>query len=152
MMDKLKKLMEQKKGRTEMSPMHKDAKMSMLKALHGEMSGMIKDELQKPGMKKVEVQSSDAEGLAHGLDKAKELLGAADEGSNSDQLGQDEEGEHAVDAGSRDMWDVSPEMEEEAEEGDSEEPEHEGEMSHDDSLSAEEEEMLAKLLAKKGKK
>lgn len=144
-MAKLDKLMEKKDGK-EMSPMYKDAKMSMLKALRDEMSGMMKDDLQGHGMKKVEVASNSPEGLAHGLDKAKELLGAADESSNEDQLGQDEEDEHSV--GPNDMWGVSPEMEESAEEGDSMESEHEGEMDHESALSPEEEAQMRALIAR----
>lgn len=143
-MAKLDKLME-KKGSKEMSPMYKNAKMSMLKALRDEMSGMMRDDLQGQGMKKVEVQASDKAGLEQGLDKAKELLGAADHSANEDELGQDEEGEHAVDSNS--MWGVSPEMEEEAEEGDSMEPEHEGEMDHE-ALSSEEEAQMRALIAR----
>lgn len=140
----LKKLIEMKKGGPAMDPKQKEAKMSMLQALKAEMSGMMKEDLQHPGMKKVEIAADDKEGLAHGLDKAKEMI---DHDSNSDQLGQDEADEHDVEQ--EGMFGVSPEMEEHAEHGDSEEPEHEGEMH--DGLSTEEEALLAKLLAKKGK-
>jgi hypothetical protein len=147
--DKMKKLMEKKKDGKEIDPMHKEAKMSMLKELRDQMSGMMKDDLQNHGasMKKVEVAAPDAAGLAHGLDKAKELIGAADHASNDDQLGQDEADEHNVD--SPDMYDVDPAMEESAEEGDSEEPEHEGEM--DEKLSPEEEAHMHKLMARHSK-
>jgi uncharacterized membrane protein len=121
-------MLEKKKDGKEIDPMHKKAKMSMLKALRDEMSGMMSDDLHGHKMKKVEVASNDSKGLEEGLDKAKQLIHSADHDSNSDQLGQDEKDEHGVK--SPDMWDVSPEMEEDAEEGDSEEPEHEGEMPY----------------------
>lgn len=144
-MAKLEKLMEQKKNGKELDPEYKRAKMSMLDALRSEMAGMMRDDLSNHSMKKVQVASDSKEGLASGLDKAKEML-SADHGSNEDQLGQDEADEHGIE--SDDMYDVSPEMEESAEEGDSMEPEHEGEM--DQKLSPEEELLLKKLLAKKG--
>lgn len=146
----LKKLMESKKG-APMDPMKKDAKMSMLQALRGEMSGMMKEDLQKPGLKKVTVASDKPEGLAKGLDTAKELIsGAADEDSNSDQLGQDEADEH--DVKQTGMFGVDPEMEEEAEEGDMEPgEEHEGEEHSEGGLSPEEQKMLELLMKKAGK-
>lgn len=129
MQDGLKKLMEAKKGQP-LDPRKKDAKMSMLKALKDEMSGMMKEDLQKPGLKKVEVAASDKSGLVHGLDKAKDLLDAD---------------EQLADAGEHEMYDVSPEMEEEAEEGDSMEPE----MHAEGGLSPEEEQLLQLLLKKR---
>lgn len=158
---KMEKLMEKKKDSgKELDPMYKDSKMSMLKALHKEMSDMMAGGLKDhQGMKKVEVASDSPEGLKHGLDKAKDLLEgsdeeeageSADEESNEDQLGQDEADEHDVHGDDR--FGVDPEMEEAAEHGDSEEPEHEGEMD-EEHLSDEDiahlEDMLAKAKMKR---
>lgn len=143
-MKNLDKLMDKKKGDKEIDPMHKAAKMSMLKSLRDDMVDMMKGDLENPShMKKVEVASSDKEGLEAGLDKAKEML--ADHNANSDELGQDEEDEHDVKTAG--PFGVSPDMEESAEEGDSESPEHEGEMDYS-RLSPEEETLMKKLLAK----
>lgn len=153
-MDKLKKLMDKKNDGKEIDPEYKNAKMSMLKALRDEMSGMMKDDLTKPGMKKVEVASDSPEGLSHGLDKAKEMMSPdeddADEDSNSDQLGQDEADEHDVHGDDR--FGVDSGMEEHAEEGDSNEPEHEGEddMHLSDDDIAHLEAMLTEAKMKKG--
>ncbi len=62
----------------EIDPIYKDSKMSMLKALRSNMSGMMKDDLSNPGMKKVEVEASDKSGLAEGLDTAQDLVGASE--------------------------------------------------------------------------
>lgn len=126
----LKKLMEMKKGGPAMDPRQKEAKMAMLQALKAEMSGMMKEDLQHPGMKKVSVASDDASGLSEGLDKAKEMIDSVDHNSDGSDVEQE------------DMFDSSPEMEESSEEGDF--MQHEG-------LSPEEELLLSKLLAKKGK-
>jgi hypothetical protein len=142
-MDKLMKLIAKKKQEgKEMDPMEKEAKMSNLKALRDEMSGMMKEDLMHPAHK-VEVAASDEQGLEKGLDKAKQVL--ADHMANGDELGQDEADEHNVD----DKADhgVDEAMEESAEEGDMQHPEHEGEM-HGAQLSPEETALLQKLLAK----
>ena len=125
-MAKMEKMVEKK----ELDPTYKSAKMSTLKELRDAMVGMMKDDLQKPGMKKVSVASNDEEGLISGLDKAKDIVDS-------------EDGEHMDDHGLSDMFGVSPEMEESAEEGDSMEPEHEG------GLSPEEEQLLQLLLKKR---
>lgn len=126
-MAKLEKLMEKKKDGKELDPAYKDAKMSMLKALRDEMAGMMRDDLKGHSMKKVQVASDSAEGLEHGLDKAKDLISGSDEMAPEGEIESD------------DMFDVSPEMEESAE--------HEA-MEAEAGLSPEEEEILARLLAK----
>lgn len=151
-MKNMEKLMEKKKSDGPMDPKYKDAKMSMLKALRDEMSGMMAGDLKSDGMKKVSVASDSKEGLESGLEKAHEMLGADDHDSNSDQLGQDEADEHDVQTHNNEFG-VTPEMEEHAEEGDSVEPEHEGEMEHElsDEDAAHLEAILAEHKAKKGK-
>lgn len=145
-MAKLEKLMEKKKDGKEMDPMYKDAKMSMLKALRDEMSGMMKDDLQGHSMKKVSVAAPDKAGLEHGLDKAKEMLGAADHGSEQDEPAEEAHEAHEG-IGSPDMYDADSDMEEAAEEGDSAGADHDY-ASHV-GLDPEEEAHLARLLAKK---
>lgn len=77
------KMME-KKGSKPLDPMYKDAKMSMLHELRNAMSGAMKSDLENAkGMKKVEVASDSPEGLASGLDKAKDMVSGA-EGENSE--------------------------------------------------------------------
>jgi hypothetical protein len=73
-MEMLKKIMEQKTAKP-LDPLHKEAKMSMLKELRDSMSGIMKDDLSNAkGMKKVEVAGSSDEAVAEGLDKAKEMV------------------------------------------------------------------------------
>lgn len=83
-MKKLDKLMEKKSDGKELDPTYKSAKMSTLKALRDEMVGMMKDDLH-PGMKKVEVAANDKAGLAHGLDKAKDIISGGE-----DTVGEDD--------------------------------------------------------------
>lgn len=74
-MSMLEKLIAKKKldgGAEPMDPIYKDSKMSMLKELRNNMSGMMKDDLSP--VKKVEVSANDEDALATGLDKAKELV------------------------------------------------------------------------------
>lgn len=83
-MERLMKLIEKRKSEgKEMDPMVKDSKMSMLKALRDEMSGLMKNDLSAPH--KVEVAANDEEGLKLGLDKAKEVLGE-DEDSEEPEI------------------------------------------------------------------
>jgi hypothetical protein len=72
-MDALRKLMASKQKEKGMSPMEKDAKMSVLNDLHKMASDAMADHMNG-SMKKVTVASPDEEGLEHGLDKAKDLL------------------------------------------------------------------------------
>lgn len=73
-MDKFNKLMEKKKaeGKT-LSPIAKDAKMGVLKDLHKMASDSMANKLNN--FKKVTVAAPDQEGLEHGLDKAKQIVG-----------------------------------------------------------------------------
>lgn len=145
-MAKLDKLMEKKHDGKEIDPVHKAAKMSMLKALRDEMSGMMKDDLHGHAMKKVSVASDSPEGLAHGLDKAKEMIGAADHGSEQDSPMEEASEEHEG-IGSPDMYDVDGDMEDAAEEGHSEGAHADG-AAHDVGLSPEEEAHMHKLIAR----
>lgn len=73
-MDALRKLLMKKQEEGKMlSPIEKDAKMSVLKSLHKDMSDSMAGKLG--GLKKVTVAADSQDDLAHGLDKAKELLG-----------------------------------------------------------------------------
>lgn len=77
-MEKFSKLLEQKaKSQKPMSGPEKDAK---LKAVH-KMRKMAADEMASPlkSLKKVTVASDKPEGLAAGLDKAKEMVGGHDD-------------------------------------------------------------------------
>lgn len=74
-MDKMAKLLEKKKkDGQEMDPLYKKSKMSVLESLRDQMSGMMKGDLEGAKLKKVEVAAPDSEGLAAGLDKAKDLV------------------------------------------------------------------------------
>ena len=86
-----------KKDGKELDPMYKDSKMSMLKALREEMSGLMKGDLQKGGMSKVEVSAENPEDLGEGLETAQDIVESPmstdpvveDEGSDG-QLSEDE--------------------------------------------------------------
>lgn len=71
MMDKFDKLLE-KKGK-KLRPLEQKAKSDVLSHLQDEASAGLGDKLS--GIKKVSVAAPSKEGLAEGLDKAKELLG-----------------------------------------------------------------------------
>lgn len=79
-----------KKGK-EMDPVHKQAKMSVVKDLQKSAEEMMGEGLK--GLKKVTVASDSKEGLAHGLDKAKHILGAQEKGApdDADMEGLEEE-------------------------------------------------------------
>lgn len=89
-MGKFDNLMEKKKDGPAIDENHKAAKMSMLKALRDEMSGMMAGDL-KPGMKKVEVAGDSPDALSAGLDKAKDMLGGEGDESNEDTSGGNDE-------------------------------------------------------------
>ena len=73
-MEKFNKLMEKKKSQgKEISPMARDAKMGVLKDLHKMASDSMNSKIN--GLKKVTVAAPDQEGLEHGLDKAKQIVG-----------------------------------------------------------------------------
>src|SRR4051812_32853515 len=74
MNDMFKKLMLKKKSDEPMDEDYKNAKMTMLEALKGHMGKMMGDDLKNGAVKKVSVIADDKEGLASGLDKAKELV------------------------------------------------------------------------------
>lgn len=61
-----------------MSDHEKHAKMGVLHHLKQVAEDMMKDHMDGGGMKKVSVMSDSPEGLAEGLDKAKDLVGHAD--------------------------------------------------------------------------
>ena len=72
MINKLMALIAKKKQQDgDMSPIHAQAKHHVLKDLMSEMHGMDGDKVK--GLKKVTVASNSPEGLATGLDKAKQL-------------------------------------------------------------------------------
>jgi hypothetical protein len=118
----------------ELSDLAKHAKMSVLKNVHDLASKDMADKLK--GVKKVSVMSDSEEGLAHGLDKAKEILGHAVEGhSPVEEHDEDPEERKAMDdvlepkEMPEDEGEAEPEegMEEEHEELESPEgDEHEG--------------------------
>lgn len=139
-MGKLEQLMEKKaSGAKEIDPAYKDAKMNMLKALRNEMSQMISGDLK--GAKKVEVQSDSPEGLADGLDKAKDIIAGEEglDGDSEEQLSDDDLG-HGADESFGDssgMEEASPEASHE-------------EMDMSDEDMAHLEAMLAAAKAKRG--
>jgi len=74
MMDKLMKLIAEKKQKHgDMSPIHAKAKHHVLKDLMDEMHGMDGEKVK--GLKKVTVASNSPEGLEHGLEQAKDIVG-----------------------------------------------------------------------------
>jgi hypothetical protein len=100
------------KSGSSMSPVEKDAKMSVIQAMRDMAQGHMGDRLK--GLKKVTVASDDPEGLKAGLDKAKQMLGKGDE--------------EAGDSDAADMGDSDgSEMEDESEEGDEG---HVGDLMH----------------------
>lgn len=128
-MEKLLKLMQQK-GKQEMDPMHKEARMSMLQALKDAMDSDMGEHLK--GYKKVSVAAPDDSSLEHGLDKAKELL-HEHQHEGDDELDGDpmHKMDHSdvEDDNEKQMNDAQKEeLEEEAGEGD--EGEHEQIMKH----------------------
>jgi len=73
-----------KKGNEEMSPMVKQAKMGILENLRDMADSQMGEKLMN--MKKVSVASDSKEGLASGLEKAKEMIESqADEESSEDE-------------------------------------------------------------------
>jgi hypothetical protein len=73
-MEKLMKLLAKKKEMgQELSPVEKEAKMSVVDSLKKMAQDHMGDAMKK-GMKKVSVLSDSEEGLEHGLDKAKDIV------------------------------------------------------------------------------
>lgn len=75
-MDSLKK-MEMLKKKKEMSPVEKEAKMSIMKDIQDMASKAMGDKLG--GLKKVTVASDSPSGLKEGLEKAEDMLEAKEE-------------------------------------------------------------------------
>lgn len=86
MNEKFLKLLAEKKAESRnMSAPEKSAKLANLKELKSAMDGMLKDNLASGKMKKVEIASDSEEGLEHGLDKAKEMLGEESESEEEEE-------------------------------------------------------------------
>jgi hypothetical protein len=79
---KLMKMMEKKR---DLSPSEKKAKMDAVHEMRGAASEMMGDKMD--GLKKVSVMSNSKDGLAHGLDKAKEIVSQGQQ----DQMSSDAE-------------------------------------------------------------
>lgn len=132
MEDKLRKLAALKKHARELSPVEKKAKMDILGKLSDEMGGLLGDKLR--GLKKVTVASDSPDGLASGLDKAKEMLA---------QHGDEENSAHGLDHEDEEAHEELPlHSEEDSEEHDEESPE-DAEDSDED-IDAKIRELLAK--------
>lgn len=126
-MDALRKLLMKKQGESKMlSPIEKDAKMSVLQSLHKDMSDSMASKLG--GLKKVTVAADSQGDLAHGLDKAKELLGKTPEHDDSEMADDEDESQE----------DPAEEMHESPEEELAEEHD-EDPMDHEDAHMSEEE-------------
>src|SRR6266700_1552208 len=159
----MKKMLEKKKEhKGEMSPVEKDAKMGVVKAMRDMASKAMDGKLQ--GLKKVSVASNSAEGLKHGLEKDKEAMDSiANHSAEAENESEGEEGSHGLEEESPEH-----EAEESAEEEAAEAPEaHTANVAHEEhSMSPhhgmaddyEEDDMNAKLehlmkmKAKKSKK
>lgn len=117
----LAKLMKKKEGAEPLDENYKNAKMSMLEALRDEMHGMMKGDLD--GAKKVEVLSDSAEGLKHGLDKAKDIVA---EKASEDEESPEHESEEGPEAEAKE--DGEDYDSEEGSKGDASEPsdDHDG--------------------------
>ena len=127
-MDRMKALarLKEKRGESKMSDGQKDAKRGLLQSLIGDMSGMMAGP-----MKKVTVAADSKEGLKHGLDKAKEIVGKPMElmgGKEAKDMKEMPEGEDAL---PQDEKQGDEEMSESAAEESAEgsEGEHEEDMS-----------------------
>jgi hypothetical protein len=122
-MEAFKKLIEKKKKEQggDMDHIHAAAKGSVLHDLMSQMDGINGDKVK--GLKKVVVASNDKEGLEHGLDKAKSLLGKMKDDSDTEGYDyQDAEGpEHEP-------------TEHEEENGKEESPEHEASESPEEEM------------------
>lgn len=68
-------------GKKGMSDNEKNAKMDVVSHLRDMAAGAMKNKMSSKGMHKVSVASDSSEGLKHGLEKAKEIVG---EGGDSD--------------------------------------------------------------------
>lgn len=117
----LKKIIEKKKkdGKT-LSPVHKEARSTVLEDLMDHLSDMGMDKVK--GLKKVTVASDSKEGLAKGLDKATEMVEKSPMAAMED--------EDVSDHGANEVEEESPEheMSESEEDESSEHPETEEEI------------------------
>lgn len=82
MHEKLMKMMAKKR---DLSPSEKKAKMDAVHEMRGAASEMMGNKMD--GLKKVSIMSNSKQGLAHGLDKAKQIVSQGQE----DQMGSDAE-------------------------------------------------------------
>jgi hypothetical protein len=69
-----------------LSPVEKEAKMSVLKEIMHDMDSMMKDGLDKKKGMKVSVMSDSPKGVAAGLEKAEDMLGVDAEDDEEDGL------------------------------------------------------------------
>lgn len=109
MNDRLMKMMEKKKNMKELSPMERDAKLSVVKDLRDMAANGMADKLKN--LKKVTVASNDEEGLAEGLDKAKELIGKSpmNHADSEEESASEDMDESPADEEKEDMAMMSPE-------------------------------------------
>lgn len=142
-MEKFQKMIEKKKGEgKQMSPVTRDAKMGVLKDLHKMASDSMAGKIN--GLKKVTVAAPDQEGLEHGLDKAKQIVGDMPGMVDDAESGDDRHGSLFA-GGSGEHPSV------EADEGDMMDGDQEGEMD-EDAIDAKLAELMAKKHAMKSKK
>lgn len=135
-----------------MSPMEKDAKMSVLHDLHKMASDAMANHMTG-AMKKVTVASPDEEGLEHGLDKAKDMLHGMPEAmddshpdhENFAHTENEEDGEDGMDAYPDADGDHELEADPEEEHEQDEQEEGEEPDEHDDMSEEELNTKLAKL-------
>lgn len=137
MHDKLMKMLGKKR---DLSPHEKKAKMDVMHDMRNEASHAMGEKMD--GMKKVSVMSDSDQGLKHGLEKAKSILGQDDEdGMAHGGIVGDEHAMHKMTAEAENPYhdnDMAkaehafPEGQEDAEE---EDPDHEGEESPEEELS-----------------
>lgn len=160
MTDKMKKMLDKKKGQGKMSEAEKDAKMSVVNHMKDMASKMMGDHVK--GLKKVSVASNSGEGLKEGLHKAEEMLDANSEDGHSsmhdseNEMESPPEGEvHDSGAGEygKDMRDKThDEYQEEAQETDAEKA-SDDEDDEDNKMSESElHAKLTKLMAIKKRK
>jgi hypothetical protein len=161
MMDKMKKMLEKKKGH-KLSDVERDAKMSVVNNMKDMASSMMGDHIK--GLKKVTVASDSKEGLQSGLDKAKDLMDQYSEDGHSsmddNENAMEQKPEHEVhDSGDGETGkEDSPEDMDERQEESMESPEEEkaeedsGEEDHEDMDDEELNKKLEHLMNIKKKK
>lgn len=97
-MEEMLKALMKKKGKEEIDPKLKDAKMKVLKEIHSMASDDMGEDIK--GLKKVTVASPDQEGLEKGLEKAQEMVSGSEDSV---------EGEESPAKEVDEMGDLSPE-------------------------------------------